>query len=515
MAANQSPHAYPGVVVSGRATMHDPRRHDSSVVSSRLSPSTAPGNGEPRTTIKRVSVVPPPRQIPFVLPRADIIASEPSAYSHSSSDDQVAVCVSDRVLKRLRTLSEIHARIDENCQFLATLAAVLPFSRGIRPDILRSIPSPDAFHRPKDLAVSRPDIGGPLESLTIAGLENAPEIASSDPSQDLNPRGAVPTGYDLFDWDPENPNAPLQGHSEGYIDIVNLYLRQAGRAPLLAADEEVELARRIEIGVLAEERLRAGLDTHKMQTDLHVLVERGRRARDRLIVANLRLVVSIAKRYRADGLDFLDVVQFGNEGLMRAVSKFDCCHGTKFSTYATWWIRQSITRGIADTARLVRIPVHVIEDLNKVQSCFRSAEIELGRRPSFVEIADRTGWTVTDVLRILACSSVPTSLDNMIGEDESTELGAFVGTCDLELAEFESGMCRKQLLGRLFACLSDKEAEIIRLRFGFNDGEPRTLEEIGRVFGVTRERIRQLESKAMDKFREHLEELRDIRRDLL
>jgi RNA polymerase primary sigma factor len=387
-------------------------------------------------------------------------------------------------LKRLRSLCAAHARAGDESRLLGVLAAVLPFGEAINPDAL--IPRTES---------------------KVSSVSEAPLIDARD--------GAGATAEPLFDWDPDSLPAPLLGDVEGCIDIVNLYLKHAGTARLLAADEEVELARRIEIGVLAEERLRSGTGSQMTQANLFTLVERGRHARERLTVANLRLVVSIARRHQARGLELLDLIQFGNLGLMQAVNKFDYRLGNKFSTYATWWIRQAIDRGIADTSRLIRIPVHAVEDLNKLRSSMRKAEDELGREPSVEELADRTGRTLVEVRKILAYAPIPVSLDSLVGDAEDVELASFVGVNDTEYAEFESGMCRKQLLERLFARLSDKEARIIRLRFGFEDGEHHTLDEIGREFGVTRERIRQLEGKAMAKFREHLNEIREIRRDLI
>jgi RNA polymerase primary sigma factor len=285
-------------------------------------------------------------------------------------------------------------------------------------------------------------------------------------------------------------------------DLVRIYLREIGRVPLLTAEEEVELAKSIEAGLFAEEKVaRAAIITAGERTDLELLARDGVRAKQRLIEANLRLVVSIAKRYVGRGMLFLDLIQEGNLGLIRAVEKFDYTKGYKFSTYATWWIRQAITRAIADQARTIRIPVHMVETINKLVRVQRQLHQDLGREPSPEEIGTEMGLSPERVIEIQRVAQEPVSLQSPIGEEDS-DLGDFIEDADavvpIEAAAFI--LLQDQLDG-ILGSLSDREQRIIQLRFGLTDGHPRTLEEVGREFGVTRERIRQIESKTLAKLR--------------
>jgi RNA polymerase primary sigma factor len=285
-------------------------------------------------------------------------------------------------------------------------------------------------------------------------------------------------------------------------DLVRIYLREIGRVPLLTAEEEVELAKSIEAGLFAEEKVaRAAIITPGERTDLELLARDGVRAKQRLIEANLRLVVSIAKRYVGRGMLFLDLIQEGNLGLIRAVEKFDYTKGYKFSTYATWWIRQAITRAIADQARTIRIPVHMVETINKLVRVQRQLHQDLGREPSPEEIGTEMGLSSERVVEIQRVAQEPVSLQSPIGEEDS-DLGDFIEDADavvpIEAAAFI--LLQDQLDG-ILGSLSDREQRIIQLRFGLTDGHPRTLEEVGREFGVTRERIRQIESKTLAKLR--------------
>jgi RNA polymerase primary sigma factor len=285
-------------------------------------------------------------------------------------------------------------------------------------------------------------------------------------------------------------------------DLVRIYLREIGRVPLLTAEEEVELAKSIEAGLFAEEKVaRAAIITPGEGTDLELLARDGVRAKQRLIEANLRLVVSIAKRYVGRGMLFLDLIQEGNLGLIRAVEKFDYTKGYKFSTYATWWIRQAITRAIADQARTIRIPVHMVETINKLVRVQRQLHQDLGREPSPEEIGTEMGLSAERVVEIQRVAQEPVSLQSPIGEEES-DLGDFIEDADavvpIEAAAF---ILLQDQLEDILGTLSDREQRIIQLRFGLTDGHPRTLEEVGREFGVTRERIRQIESKTLAKLR--------------
>ena len=290
-------------------------------------------------------------------------------------------------------------------------------------------------------------------------------------------------------------------------DLVRIYLREIGRVPLLTAEDEVDLAKYIEAGLFAEEKLDGGLGlagfglSTVVHGDLELLVGEGVRAKQRLIEANLRLVVSIAKRYIGRGLVFLDLIQEGNLGLIRAVEKFDYTRGYKFSTYATWWIRQAITRAIADQARTIRVPVHMVETINKLSRVQRQLHQELGREASTDEIAAEMGLEPERVAEIQRIAQEPVSLQSPIGEEESA-LGDFIEDADavvpIEAAAF---IMLQDQLERVLDELAEREQRIIQLRFGLTDGHPRTLEEVGQEFGVTRERIRQIESKTLAKLR--------------
>ena len=286
-------------------------------------------------------------------------------------------------------------------------------------------------------------------------------------------------------------------------DLVRTYLREIGRVPLLTAQDEVELAKSIEAGLFAEEKLAEGMDGpgSAARLDMEWIAEDGRRAKNHLLEANLRLVVSLAKRYTGRGMLFLDLIQEGNLGLIRAVEKFDYTKGYKFSTYATWWIRQAITRAIADQARTIRIPVHMVETINKMARVQRQMHQDLGREATPDEIAAEMGLTPDRVAEIQRIAQEPVSLQSPIGEEDS-DLGDFIEDADavvpIEAAAF---IMLQDQLEQILNTLSPREQKIIQLRFGLMDGHPRTLEEVGQEFGVTRERIRQIESKTLAKLR--------------
>jgi RNA polymerase primary sigma factor len=299
----------------------------------------------------------------------------------------------------------------------------------------------------------------------------------------------------------EIDEAPLKAPMN---DPVRMYLKEIGKVALLTAQEEVDLAKRIEAGVLATDRLDNGIErmSDPQLKELRWLQRDGHRAKRHLVEANLRLVVSIAKRYVGRGMAFLDLIQEGNLGLIRAVEKFDYSKGFKFSTYATWWIRQAITRAIADQARTIRIPVHMVETINKLVRIQRQLLQDLGREPTAEEIADQMELPPEKVREIQKISQEPVSLETPVGEEEDSHLGDFIEDSEavvpLERASFR--LLQEQLESVLHT-LSDREKEVIRLRFGLVDGQARTLEEVGKKFGVTRERIRQIESKTLSKLR--------------
>jgi RNA polymerase primary sigma factor len=285
-------------------------------------------------------------------------------------------------------------------------------------------------------------------------------------------------------------------------DPVRMYLKEIGRVALLTGQQEVELAQRIESGLMAEEQLQGGKVSATREEDLRWQRRDGAMAKRHLVEANLRLVVSIAKRYVGRGMAFLDLIQEGNLGLIRAVEKFDYAKGFKFSTYATWWIRQAITRAIADQARTIRIPVHMVETINKLVRIQRQLLQDLGREPTAEEIAEQMELTPEKVREIQKISQEPVSLETPVGEEEDSNLGDFIEDAEapvpLERASFR--LLQEQLESVLHT-LSEREKEVIRLRFGLVDGQPRTLEDVGKKFGVTRERIRQIESKTLSKLR--------------
>jgi len=287
-------------------------------------------------------------------------------------------------------------------------------------------------------------------------------------------------------------------------DPVRMYLREIGRVPLLSAEEEVDLAKRIEAGLAAHTMLsddHAGLDATR-HVQLRRVERGGRVSQRRLVESNLRLVVSIAKRYVGRGMLFLDLIQEGNLGLIRAVDKFDSTKGYKFSTYATWWIRQAITRAIADQARTIRIPVHMVETINKLVRTQRELHQRLGREPTHAEIGEKLELTAERVEEILKLAQEPISLESPVGDEDDASLGDFIEDSDavVPVDAVTFVLLREQLAGVLDT-LTDRERKVMELRFGMVDGQPRTLEEVGAAFGVTRERIRQIESKTLSKLR--------------
>ena len=306
-------------------------------------------------------------------------------------------------------------------------------------------------------------------------------------------------------------------------DPVRMYLKEIGRVPLLSGAEEVSLAKRIELGLEARARLEepADVDTDAVTTAerdrLEGDVDDGEDAKRQLIQANLRLVVSIAKRYVGRGMLFLDLIQEGNLGLMRAVEKFDHSKGFKFSTYATWWIRQAITRAIADQARTIRIPVHMVETINKVLRVQRQLTQELEREPTVEELAERVDLTPARVREIHRISQDPLSLDSPVGEEDDSNLSDFIEDQQAEApAEAAAIQMLRAAVQEVLAELSDREQEVVKLRFGLDgSGQARTLEEVGKEFGVTRERIRQIESKTLAKLRhpQRSQKLRDYLED--
>ncbi|KOG90774.1 RNA polymerase sigma factor [Streptomyces varsoviensis] len=318
-------------------------------------------------------------------------------------------------------------------------------------------------------------------------------------------RQADPPASEMF-GEEALPDLPARPDTSGpSSDLFRQYLREIGRITLLTAAEEVELARRVEAGLFAEERLSTAPDLDsQLALDLDKLVVLGRMAKRRLIEANLRLVVSVAKRYVGRGLTMLDLVQEGNLGLIRAVEKFDYARGYKFSTYATWWIRQAMSRALADQARTIRVPVHVVELINRVVRVQRRMLQERGYEPTPDEVAAHLDLTEERVSEVLRLAQEPVSLHAPVGEEDDVALGDLIEDGDaaspVESAAF---LLLREHLEAVLSTLGERERKVVQLRYGLVDGRPRTLEEIGRIFGVTRERIRQIESKTLNKLRDH------------
>lgn len=401
----------------------------------------------------------------------------------------------------------------------------------------RGRPVPDGSHTPAvpliaygtdsgEAVVSAPEVPLPYPLAAII-LEVAPvqtqTLTQTDSSYagvppqsravlhpETEPEGPPPEelAADAPDTEPEPAEPPAAARADTgspSSDLFRQYLREIGRIPLLTAVEEVELARRVEAGLFAEEKLGSTPDLDsQLALDLDRLVVMGRMAKRRLIEANLRLVVSVAKRYVGRGLTMLDLVQEGNLGLIRAVEKFDYARGYKFSTYATWWIRQAMSRALADQARTIRVPVHVVELINRVVRVQRRMLQERGYEPTPDEVAAHLDLAPERVGEVLRLAQEPVSLHAPVGEEDDVALGDLIEDGDaaspVESAAF---LLLREHLEAVLSTLGERERKVVQLRYGLADGRPRTLEEIGRIFGVTRERIRQIESKTLNKLRDH------------
>ncbi|MGS0687057.1 RNA polymerase sigma factor [Nakamurella sp. GG22] len=399
-----------------------------------------------------------------------------------------------------------------------------------------------------DLVVPEDELAVPVEDIDLIEVESVEAVAAPDGTVEVNVAdiivvGAIEPGAvedeeeedeentavtaaipgaakeekpaaesEDFTWDDEEESEALkQARKDAELtasaDSVRAYLKQIGKVALLNAEEEVDLAKRIEAGLYSSERMRQSEEagerlTNQMRRDLRWIKRDGERAKNHLLEANLRLVVSLAKRYTGRGMAFLDLIQEGNLGLIRAVEKFDYTKGYKFSTYATWWIRQAITRAMADQARTIRIPVHMVEVINKLGRIQRELLQDLGREPTPEELAKEMDITPDKVLEIQQYAREPISLDQTIGDEGDSQLGDFIEDSEAVVAvDAVSFTLLQDQLQAVLQTLSEREAGVVRLRFGLTDGQPRTLDEIGQVYGVTRERIRQIESKTMSKLR--------------
>ncbi|MGV1086763.1 MAG: RNA polymerase sigma factor [Mycobacterium sp.] len=365
---------------------------------------------------------------------------------------------------------------------------------------------------------AEPELDG--EVIDLEELEEVAEEATAEsaaPAAEADGEDELPEPTDKdkatgdFVWDEEESEALRQARKDAELtasaDSVRAYLKQIGKVALLNAEEEVELAKRIEAGLYATQKMgelaEGGQKLPVQQRrDMQWICRDGDRAKNHLLEANLRLVVSLAKRYTGRGMAFLDLIQEGNLGLIRAVEKFDYTKGYKFSTYATWWIRQAITRAMADQARTIRIPVHMVEVINKLGRIQRELLQDLGREATPEELAKEMDITPEKVLEIQQYAREPISLDQTIGDEGDSQLGDFIEDSEAVVAvDAVSFTLLQDQLQSVLETLSEREAGVVRLRFGLTDGQPRTLDEIGQVYGVTRERIRQIESKTMSKLR--------------
>jgi RNA polymerase primary sigma factor len=345
---------------------------------------------------------------------------------------------------------------------------------------------------------------GPVVAAAAAAMaDNAPGGPAAPGPAAARAPGTAEEEFVYGDDDDDLPAAQVAS-AGATADPVKDYLKQIGKVPLLNAEQEVELAKRIEAGLFAEEKLAEGLDGLEPagRLDMEWIAEDGRRAKNHLLEANLRLVVSLAKRYTGRGMLFLDLIQEGNLGLIRAVEKFDYTKGYKFSTYATWWIRQAITRAMADQARTIRIPVHMVEVINKLARVQRQMLQDLGREPTPEELAAELDMTPEKVIEVQKYGREPISLHTPLGEDGDSEFGDLIEDSEaIQPGEAVSFTLLQEQLHSVLDTLSEREAGVVSMRFGLTDGQPKTLDEIGKVYGVTRERIRQIESKTMSKLR--------------
>jgi RNA polymerase primary sigma factor len=358
----------------------------------------------------------------------------------------------------------------------------------------------DDAAEPEDLEEALEDV-----DVDVADLKDPELEVETDEEGAVREEGEESESAGFVLRDDDEDDAPVQQvvTAGATADPVKDYLKQIGKVALLNAEQEVELAKRIEAGLFAEERLNSGdkMDM-KLKRELWWIAQDGKKAKNHLLEANLRLVVSLAKRYTGRGMLFLDLIQEGNLGLIRAVEKFDYTKGYKFSTYATWWIRQAITRAMADQARTIRIPVHMVEVINKLARVQRQMLQDLGREPTPEELARELDMTPEKVVEVQKYGREPISLHTPLGEDGDSEFGDLIEDSEAVVpADAVSFTLLQEQLHSVLDTLSEREAGVVSMRFGLTDGQPKTLDEIGKVYGVTRERIRQIESKTMSKLR--------------
>jgi RNA polymerase primary sigma factor len=438
---------------------------------------STPGSAPPRRAERRLRLVDPPIEQPGLTPPDRESPMHDEAQPPAAGPAPVAA--------------------------LADLAPEAP--EAVAPETLAGL-APE--HEPElgdDLGLGHGGLLAEVVQLPLARTEaQARNLREPDPAEmEQEEQEAQPT---------EKEEAAADAHVTAWADsagpagdLFRQYLREIGRIPLLTAVQEVELARAVEAGLFADEKLLTTFDLRaEDRRDLHVLVLQGQSAKRKLIEANLRLVVSIAKRYIGRGMSILDLVQEGNLGLIRAVEKFDYARGYKFSTYATWWIRQAMSRALADQARTIRVPVHVVELMNRVVRLQRALLQANSIEPTPDQIADVLGVPTERVIEVLRLAQEPVSLHAPVGEEDDVALGDLIEDADAESpADSVAVMMLREHLDTLLSTLGEREKRVVQLRYGLTDGEPHTLEEIGRTFGVTRERIRQIEAKTLAKLRGH------------
>jgi len=393
--------------------------------------------------------------------------------------------------------AELEAALaDEDLDVAALADDVAEPADDLAGDLAADEDSPDGQDVPDEPGADQPSAPAAGAEAAVAAGATVVKIAPDGTSEDEE--------IFVFGDDDDDLPAAQVAVAGATADPVKDYLKQIGKVPLLNAEQEVELAKRIEAGLFAEEKLakHGGSMQDGERNDLEWVAEDGRRAKDHLMEANLRLVVSLAKRYTGHGLPFLDLIQEGNLGLVRAVEKFDYTKGFKFSTYATWWIRQAITRAMADQGRTIRLPVHLVEQVNKLERTRRMMHQQLGRDATEEELGLELDITPHRVTELLQYGRDLVSLDQTVGDDEDAQLGDFIEDTDAADAQdaVEFGFMREQL-DAVLSTLESRERQVLRMRYGLDDGRPRTLDEIGKAFGLSRERIRQIERDTMAKLR--------------
>ncbi|WP_455358844.1 RNA polymerase sigma factor [Streptomyces sp. SYSU K21746] len=400
-----------------------------------------------------------------------------------------------------QTVADTPAPVDETVDAVADEAAAAPAKKAAAKKVAAKKAAPAKKTAAKKTVAKKAAAKKDDEILDEEPVEETP--GTGKPGAEEEEEGGENKGFVLSDDDEDDAPAQQVAVAGATADPVKDYLKQIGKVPLLNAEQEVELAKRIEAGLFAEDKL-ANSDklAPKLKRELEIIAEDGRRAKNHLLEANLRLVVSLAKRYTGRGMLFLDLIQEGNLGLIRAVEKFDYTKGYKFSTYATWWIRQAITRAMADQARTIRIPVHMVEVINKLARVQRQMLQDLGREPTPEELAKELDMTPEKVIEVQKYGREPISLHTPLGEDGDSEFGDLIEDSEAVVpADAVSFTLLQEQLHSVLDTLSEREAGVVSMRFGLTDGQPKTLDEIGKVYGVTRERIRQIESKTMSKLR--------------